>query len=41
VQALLGHRPDESQAAARPVSDPAARELFAALDADAEEEEQK
>jgi integrase/recombinase XerD len=38
--ALLGHRPDESQAASCPVSDPAARELFAALDAEAEEDQE-
>ena len=39
--ALLGHRPDESQAAACPVSDPAARESFAALDAEAEEDQER
>jgi integrase/recombinase XerD len=38
--ALLGHRQGESQAAARPVSDPAAKELFAALDDEAAEENQ-
>jgi integrase/recombinase XerD len=35
--ALLGHSP----AASRPVSDPAAEELFSALDAEAEEEDRK
>lgn len=36
--AMLGHSPEQSQAAARTVSDPAVRELFAALDAEAEED---
>lgn len=38
--ALLGHRQDESQAAARPVSGSAAEEMFAVLDKEAIEESQ-
>jgi len=39
--AWLGHRQEQRQAAARPVSDPvAAEELFAALDKEAAEESQ-
>jgi integrase/recombinase XerD len=39
--AMLVHKQEQSQATARPVSDPAAEQLFAALDEEAAEEGQK